>query len=116
MYKVNTEARDMDLGEELRYDLAYELRVLPREWPEHGTPSQLYAVLEVNGRTRDKDVSGGVELDGTGGTVVFLSPGVQWITKRVIYEASLQLPVAQNLNGNQVETDLVAAVGIRVQF
>ena len=116
LYEINTEARDRELGDELRYDLAYQLRLFPQEWPERGTPSQLYGVLELNGESTEKTLSGGVELDDTGGTVVFLSPGVQWVTQRVIYEASLQLPVVQNLNGDQVETDFVATAGVRVQF
>ncbi len=116
LYKVNTEARDLDLGEELQYDLAYELRLFPWQWPERGTPSQLFAVIEVNGRSIERARSNGIERDDTGGTIVFLSPGIQWVTQRVIYEASLQVPLVQNLNGDQVETDLVAAVGIRVQF
>ena len=116
LYKVNTEARDLDLGEELQYDLAYELRLFPWQWPERGTPSQLYAVIEANGRSIERARSNGMELDDTGGTVVFLSPGIQWVTQRVIYEASLQVPVIQNLNGSQVETDFVATAGVRIQF
>lgn len=116
LYKVNTEARDLDLGEELQYDLAYELRLFPWQWPERGTPSQLFAVIEVNGRSIERARSNGMELDDSGGTLVFLSPGIQWVTQRVIYESSLQLPVIQNLNGSQVETDFVATAGVRIQF
>ncbi len=116
LYKVNTEARDLDLGEELQYDVAYELRLFPWQWPERGTPSQLFAVIEVNGRSIERARSNGMELDDSGGTLVFLSPGIQWVTQRVIYEASLQVPVIQNLNGSQVETDFVATAGVRIQF
>ncbi len=116
LYKVNTEARDLDLGEELQYDLAYEVRLFPWQWPERGTPSQLYAVIEANGRSIERARSNGMELDDSGGTLVFLSPGIQWVTQRVIYEASLQVPVIQNLNGSQVETDFVATAGVRIQF
>ncbi len=116
LYNVNTEARDLDLGEELQYDLAYELRLFPWQWPERGTPSQLYAVIEANGRSIERARSNGMELDDTGGTVVFLSPGIQWVTQRIIYETSLQVPVIQNLNGSQVETDFVATAGVRIQF
>ena len=77
LYKVNTEARDLDLGEELRFNAAYELRVSPWQWPQRGTPPQLFAVLEVNGRSAEKAFSDGVELDDSGGTAVFLSPGIQ---------------------------------------
>lgn len=116
VYKINTEGRDLELGDELQYDLAYEVRVSPWAWPERGTPSQIYLVLEANGRTINRAFSNGMELSDTGGTVVFLSPGVQYVTLRIIYEASLQIPVTQNLDGDQVETDIVATAGVRVQF
>ena len=116
IYKINTEGRDVELGDELRYNVAYELRVSPWEWPERGTPSQIFVVLEANGRTSRSAITPAGELADTGGTVVFLSPGIQLVTRRVIYEASLQFPVVESLNGSQVETDFVAAAGIRVQF
>ena len=116
IYKINTEGRGRELGDELQYNLAYQLRVAPWEWPERGTPSQIYLVIEANGKTSQETRSGGVKLGDTGGTTVFLSPGIQFVTRRVIYEGSIQIPVAHNLNGGQVETDFVAAAGIRVQF
>lgn len=116
IFKVNTEARDVDPGEELQYDVAYQLRVRPWQWPERGTPSQIYAVIEANAISAEKAISDGSRFDDTGGTVVLLSPGIQWVTPRVIYEVSLQFPVIENLNGDQVETDLVALSGVRIQF
>ena len=113
---MNTEGRDTELGDDLRYNLAYQVRVSPWDWPERGTPSQIYLVLEANGNTRRKTFASGETLADTGGTTVFLSPGIQFVTRRVIYEASVQLPVIQNLNGNQVETDFVAGAGFRIQF
>lgn len=116
LYNLNTEGRGVEPGDVLGYDLAYELRVFPWQWPERGTPSQIYLVLEANGTTGRRSRSAGRDLPETGGSVVFLSPGIQLVTLRVIYEASLQIPVAQNLNGAQVETDIIAAGGIRIQF
>ncbi len=116
LYKVNTEARDVELGDELRYDLAYELRISPWNWPQQGTPSQIYLVLEANGISFRRTLTPDGELADSGGTVVFLSPGIQLVSQRIIYEASLQLPVMKNLNGDQVEPDFVAVAGIRVQF
>ena len=116
LYKVNTEGRGVELGDELRYDVAYELRVTPWEWPERGTPSQIYLVLEANGHSAGKTVTPDGEVADSGGTVLFLSPGIQLVTRRIIYEASVQIPVVQNLRGDQVEIDFVATAGIRVQF
>ncbi len=73
-------------------------------------------MLEANGNTGQKARRDGIELGDTGGTTVFLSPGIQFVTRRVIYETSIQIPVVQDLNGGQVETDFVASAGIRVQF
>ncbi len=116
IYKINTEGRGRELGDELQYNLAYEVRVSPWEWPERGTPSQIYLVIEANGKSSQEARSDGAKLDDSGGTTVFLSPGIQLVTRRVIYEGSIQIPVVQNLNGGQVETDFVVAAGMRVQF
>ena len=70
----------------------------------------------ANGETRQDTRRDGTRLDDTGGAVVLLSPGIQFVTRRLIYEGSIQIPVLQNLGGGQVETDFVATAGIRVQF
>ena len=116
IYKINTAGHDLERGDELRYNVAYELRVSPWEWPERGTPSQIYLVMELNGSTSRRAFASGAKLADTGGTTVFLSPGIQYVTRRIIYEASVQVPVIQNLNGGQVEADFVTAAGIRLQF
>ena len=45
-----------------------------------------------------------------------LSPGLQYITSRLIIEASLQIPLAEERKGNQVETDFVAVLSVRLPF
>jgi len=62
--------------------------------------------MELNGKT----------IDNSGGSLLFLSPGIQFATKRYILEASIQLPVIQDLNGNQVETDFVFTAGFRINL
>ncbi len=44
----------------------------------------------------------------------FLPPGLQFITKRWIFETSLQLPLIQDINGP--ETDYRFVVGFRFQW
>ncbi len=48
--------------------------------------------------------------------MLFLSPGAQFITQHFIVEASVQVPVVQDLNGPQLEKDFVAVLGVRVPF
>jgi hypothetical protein len=45
---------------------------------------------------------------------VFLSPGLQFITERWIFETSIQLPVVQDLDGP--EADYRVVVGFRFQW
>ena len=116
IYRVNTEAKDFEKGDDLFYDLAYEFRVYPWTLPDVGAPNFLYLVAEANGIFSQKSELNGKTIDNSGGSILFLSPGIQIATKRYILEASIQLPVIQDLNGNQVETDFVFTAGFRVNL
>ena len=116
IYRVNTEAKDFEKGDGLFYDLAYEFRVYPWTLPDVGAPNFLYLVAEANGIFSQKSELNGKTIDNSGGSILFLSPGIQFATKRYILEASIQLPVIQDLNDNQVETDFVFTAGFRVNL
>ena len=116
IYRINTEAEDFEKGDDLIYDLAYEFRVYPWTLPDVGAPNFLYLVAEANGIFSQKSELNRKTIDNSGGSILFLSPGIQFVTKRYILEASIQLPVIQDLNGNQVETDFVFTAGFRVNL
>jgi len=116
VYRINTKADGFEKGDELVYDLAYQFRVYPWTLPDVGAPNFLYIVAEANGIFSQKSELNGETMDNSGGHALFLSPGIQYATRRIILEASIQLPVIQNLNGNQVETDFVLATGFRVNL
>lgn len=116
VYNINTEAEDFEKGDELIYDLAYQFRLYPWVLPEVGAPNFLYLVAEANGIFSQRSKLKGETIDDSGGHILFLSPGLQFATRRFILEASIQLPVIQGLNGDQVETDFVLAVGFRVNL
>ncbi len=53
----------------------------------------------------------------TGGTTVFLAPGVQWVlSPRFLVEAAFQIPVVQDLNGLQLAFAPTVNAGIRILF
>ncbi len=114
LYTVTTKRHDFEAGDEFRYDLAYRYRL----WPEHfeGRLLQLNAVLELNGRWAGKTRMDGSTLAASGGNILFLSPGAQFITKRFIVEASVQAPIWQNLNGPQLEDDFTVVLSARIPF
>ncbi len=114
-YTAKNEANDFEGGDEARLDGSYQYRLLPRTLGK-GTPGFLYGVLEANIIYRDENRVFGSRDRNSGGTSIFLSPGLQYVTKRYILEGSVQLPVSQNLNGNALENDYVARVGFRWNF
>jgi len=116
IYRIKTEAENFEKGDDLVYDLAYEFRVYPWTLPNVGVPNFIYLVAEANGIFSQKGKLNGMTIDDSGGNIIFLSPGIQFATKRYILEASIQLPIIQDLNGNQVETDFVLTAGFRVNL
>ena len=115
-YQFNTEAHNFEFGDVLKYTVAYQKRLLPWELPDEGVYTQLNAVLELNGewKQRNRDTSGSV--NASGGNTIYLSPGLQIASKHFVAETSVQLPVFQDLNGTQVETDYVIVTSLRVTF
>ena len=79
-------------------------------------PGFLYGILEANLIHREKDEAGGRSNPDSGGITLFLSPGLQYVTKRWILEGGVQVPVVQDLNGDALEADYVARFGFRVNF
>ncbi len=114
-YKVNTEANNFEFGDEIRLDASLQYRLWPREL-ETGLPGFFYGVLEGNLIYQGKNESNGVTDQNSGGTTFFVSPGVQFVAKRWIAEAVVQLPVAQDLNGSALEDDFVVRAGFRINF
>jgi hypothetical protein len=114
-YKANTAANGFQFGDEFRHDTSLQYRLLPRELGV-GVPGFLYGVIEANLLYQAKNKIGGINDPDSGGTMLFLSPGLQYVTKRWILEAIVQLPVVQDLNGAALEDDYAVRAGFRVNF
>lgn len=115
-YQSNTQASNYEFGDVLKYNLAYQQRIWPLSLPEKGLYSQLNLVLELNGEYVQKDKSNGSIVKDSGGNTLFLSPGIQLATKRWVLETSVQLPIIQDLNGSQLETDYTVVTSLRLTF
>ena len=101
-------------GNHWNYDLAYLYRVLPHGGL--GIPS-LYLVLEMNGQHMRRARLGGAKLPDTGGNLVFLSPGIEFMaSNRVVLEFSSPIPVGRDLNGSQLKPTSSFILGIRWLF
>jgi len=115
VYQVNTGHDDLQFGDVFRHDTGAWFRVWPKTSPEWTAPRALHAVLELNGVWQAKHQSGGT-LKDSGGYTLFLSPGLQFVTSRWLWEASVQIPVVESLNGNELGTDWVIVAGARATF
>jgi len=114
-YKINTEANGFEFGDEARLDASLQYRLWPRELGP-GVPGFLYGVLEGNLIYRDKNEIAGIDDPGSGGTSFFVAPGLQYVTKRWIVEAIVQVPLVQDLNGDALEDDFTVRAGFRLNF
>lgn len=114
-YKANTPANDFAFGDEARLDASFQYRVWPRELGA-GVPGFLYAGLEANFLHQGKNEAAGIADPNSGGDTLFLSPSLQYVTRRWVLESVLQVPVTQDLNGTGVEDDVTVRAGFRVNF
>jgi len=102
-------------GDRFDFDASWQYRV----WPPalgRGVQGFGYAVLESNLQVQDNSRVGGQREPDSGGTRWFVAPGLQWVTRRWVAEAVVQLPLAQDLNGQQPEDDFILRAGFRVNF
>lgn len=114
VYTLGTERQDFETPDRFQYDLAYRYRLWPGRF--RGRLMQLNGLVELNGTWTGVARRDGRTLSNTGGHVLFVSPGLQFVTSRFVVEASLQLPVLQDLRGPQLETDFVGTVSMRIPF
>lgn len=114
-YQANTKANGFEFGDEFRFDTSLQYRLLPRELST-GVPGFLYGVIETNLLHQAKNKINGVNDPNSGGTTLYLSPGLQYVTRKWVLEAIVQIPVAQDLGGASLEDDFIVRTGFRVNF
>ncbi|MEE8493883.1 MAG: transporter [Nitrospirales bacterium] len=113
--RFNTEANNLEFGDQARLDLSFQYRLWPHELGT-GVPAFFYGVLESNLIYAGKNEEGGIRKPDSGGTTWFLAPGLQLVTKRVILEGIVQIPAVQNLNGLALKNDFIVSAGFRFNF
>jgi len=114
-YQRNTEHEAFRFGDSAELSVSWYYRVLPRELAG-GVPGFLYAGLESRLSWQGRNERGGHDDGDSGGSGWLLGPGVQYVTKRWVAEALLQLPVLQDRHGAALETELELLTGVRMNF
>ena len=114
VYSLNTSRRGTNYGDSFAYNFALGYRLSPRIYERYPSP-QVNVYLELNGLTTKSDKLNGLNLENSGGTILLLSPGIQYIGGRKwLVEGSIQFPIVDDLNGSQLETDIIASLGLRI--
>ncbi len=113
LYTIRTEHDDFRLGD--RFDagvaLAYRFTEDIEHYPQFGV------FVEANVRHLAKSEDAGANDPNTGGTALFVSPGVRvGFSKQATFTVAPQLPVVQDLNGEQLETDFRVLASFNLTF
>ncbi|WP_037374378.1 transporter [Sedimenticola selenatireducens] len=114
-YQANNKANSFEAGDVARLDGSMQYRLWPQTLTT-GLPDFLYGVIEANLVHQGKDRINGSTDPNSGGTRLFLTPGIQYVSKRWIVEGTVQIPVLQDLNGTALENDYIARFSIRFNF
>ena len=114
IYRINTSNENVDFGDAVSYNVAFGYRLVPAVYETYPSP-QLSVYLELNGTTTSTSARGGDTVASSGGTLVFLSPGIQYVGgRRWLIEGSFQYPIVNNPNGTQLATSWTSSFGLRV--
>lgn len=98
-------------GNAWNYDFAHKRRVSPLE----GT--NLFALIEANGEVRGRTTLENSTVPDSGGHVLFVSPGVEFLpTRQLVLEFAIPIPVIRDLNGVQLKPKLSIIAGVRFLF
>lgn len=127
LYTRTTEgSRDTTLGARLFYGVAGVYRIAGPTEEECASCEDPVAaraafsfdvMVEVVGEHEEKQEVDGERDDNTGGDILFIAPGVRFnLGGHWSIFASVSLPVAQDVNGEEHEVDFRAAVGVGVGF
>lgn len=114
-YQANREANGFRAGNRWQADGSLQYRLWPGSLGT-GVPAFLYGVLEANLMHAARDRAKGGSDPNSGGTSLFITPGLQYVTRKWIVEAGVQIPVGQDLNGTALETDYVFTTGFRINL
>lgn len=114
IYNLNTTKDSLNFGDAFGFNLAFGYRATPGIYERYPQP-QVNVYLELNGSVANRNQLNDTTLSATGGTVVYLSPGAQFIGgRRWMIEGSFQYPIVNELHGVQLATDWTMSLGGRV--
>jgi len=120
--KTNEGSQSTEIGDILNYNLAMTYQLNGEDHSEHShvhtdsTEIKWDAIIELNGETRRKNKIGGLEEQHSGGTALFISPGLRVTAGKFGGFISVALPVVENMNGKQTDIDARVVAGFSLSL
>src|SRR5262249_50401845 len=73
--------------------------------------------LQLNGRFEKRESGANADVDNSGASLVYVSPGATWnFSRRFSAYGFVQLPIYQRVNGLQIQARWLASVGLHYIF
>jgi hypothetical protein len=114
-YQDNRRADGFAFGNVFRADASAQYRLLPRKLGS-GLPHFLYATVDAGYRSNARDHAGRAPLPGTALEQFTVAPGLQYVTRRWIFEGAVELPVWQHAGRMAMKEDVTVFGGLRAKF
>ena len=122
LYNKTTEgSQSTEIGDSLSYNAAITYRLGLDDEHDHASHDHSNQeatgvtwdlLIELNGETRAKNEMSGFKDDNSGGSIVFLSPGVRVSSGTLGGFISIGTPILENQNGKQTDIDTRIVAGI----
>ena len=114
-YDLNRAADGFDRGDSVRLETSFQYRISPGTLTRE-TTAFVYGVLELSAVYHERNRASGITDPDSGGFQLYLTPGIQYSTRRWITDLGVKLPVVNDLNGAALEPDYSILASIRVNF
>lgn len=112
-YRINGESdAGIERGSQIFADAAIGWR---SEIPQYYKSDVLW-MMELNTEYTERSKQNGVSFSDTGGTEIFLAPGMIWAYRNIALKSGVQFPVYSNLNGAQSESDYRIRFALDMNF
>ena len=112
-YKLNTEGGGgLKAGDRILADLA----IGARPWPTEYLKPDIVFMGELNWERYMRDETGGVDVADSGGDRLFISPSFFFTYRNLAVKGGVQIPVYQDLHGEQSEEEYRFKLAVEFHF
>ncbi len=114
-HDFNRESSAFERGDATRFDTSFQYCLSPAK-VARDTRAFVFGVLELSAHYSERNRVGGVTDPNSGGFLLYLTPGLQYSTRRWIVDLGVKIPVVSDRNGTALEPDYSILTSIRINF